>query len=217
MPDRLPLFLLKTVLFPGMTLPLHIFEERYKLMINRCVEQRAPFGVVLIRSGEEVGAPAEPYDVGTIASITKLKRLEDGRINLVASGERRFRIDRLDRSEPYLTGEVAILPSKDRHVPETEGESQKVAALYGEQFRLVLSVTGQWVRSLSLPGEPDALANFVAADIEAPPETKQELLETLSVPLRLRREAELLGEIIRKLTERWEERQRQRFAGGGLN
>ena len=163
--ERLPLFLLKTVLFPGMTLPLHIFEERYKLMINRCVEQRAPFGVVLIRSGEEVGATAEPYDVGTIASITKLERLEDGRINLVASGERRFRIDRLDRSEPYLTGEVAILPSKDRHTPET----------------------------------------------------KQELLETLSVPLRLRREAELLGEIIRKLTERWEEQQRKRFAGGGLN
>ncbi len=215
--ERLPLFLLKTVLFPGMTLPLHIFEERYKLMIDRCVEQRAPFGVVLIRSGEEVGAPAEPHDVGTIARITKLERLEDGRINLVALGERRFRIDRLDQSEPYLTGEIVLLDSEDRHAPETEGESQKVAALYGEQFRLVLSVTGQWVRSLSLPGEPDALADFVAANIEAASETKQELLETLSVPLRLRREAELLGEIIRKLTARWEERQRQRFAGGGLN
>ena len=215
--ERLPLFPLKTVLFPGMTLPLHIFEERYKLMIDRCVEQRAPFGVVLIRSGEEVGAPAEPHDIGTIAHITKLERLEDGRINLAAVGERRFRIDRLDRSEPYLTGEVVLLNSEDRHAPETEGESQKVAALYGEQFRLVLSVTGQWVRSLSLPGEPDVLADFVAAGIEATPETKQELLETLSVPLRLRREAELLGEIIRKLNERWEELQRKRFAGGALN
>ena len=214
---RLPLFTLKTVLFPGMTLPLHIFEERYKLMIERCVEQRAPFGVVLIRSGEEVGAPAEPHDVGTIARIAKLERLEDGRINLSALGERRFRIESLDQSEPYLTGEVAYLNSQDRHAPETEGESQKVAALYGEQFRLVLSVTGQWVRSLSLPGEPEALADFVAANIEATPETKQELLETRSVPLRLRREAELLGEIIRKLTERWEERRRQRFAGSALN
>ncbi len=215
--ERLPLFLLKTVLFPGMTLPLHIFEERYKLMIDRCVEQRAPFGVVLIRSGEEVGAPAEPHDVGTIARITKLERLEDGRINLVALGERRFRIDRLDRSEPYLTGEIVLLNSENRHAPETEGESRKVATLYGEQFRLVLSVTGQWVRSLSLPGDPDALADFVAAGIEATPETKQELLETLSVPLRLRREAELLGEIIRKLNERWEELQRKRFEGGALN
>ena len=217
MTDRLPLFLLKTVLFPGMTLPLHIFEERYKLMIDHCVQQRAPFGVVLIRSGEEVGAPAEPHDIGTIAHITKLERLEDGRINLAAVGERRFRIDRLDRSEPYLTGEVVLLNSEDRHAPETEGESVKVAALYGEQFRLVLSVTGQWVRRLSLPGEPDVLADFVAAGIEATPETKQELLETLSVPLRLRREAELLVEIIRKLNERWEELQRKRFAGGGLN
>src|SRR3990172_3261195 len=109
--ERLPLFPLRTVLFPGMPLPLRIFEERYRLMIGRCLEQRAPFGVVLIRSGEEVGGPAEPYDVGTTARIVRVQRLEDGRMNLVALGERRFRIVHLDRSEPHLSGDVDYLQS----------------------------------------------------------------------------------------------------------
>jgi len=66
---ELPLFPLNTVLFPGATLPLHVFEERYKQMINQCLESRSPFGVLLIRSGNEVGTPTEPFEVGTTASI----------------------------------------------------------------------------------------------------------------------------------------------------
>ena len=214
---RLPLFLLKTVLFPNMQLPLHVFEERYRLMIGRCLEEHAPFGVVLIRSGEEVGGSAEPYDVGTSARIARLQRLDDGRMNLVVLGEQRFRVAHLDRSEPYLSGQVTFLDSEDPDTSEAEEEAQRVAALFGEQFRLLLAVTGQWTRRLSLPGVPDALADFIAANIDVPPATKQDLLETLSVPGRLRREADLLGELIRKLTERWEERRRQRFAGAALN
>ena len=65
----LPLFPLNTVLFPGMVLPLHIFEERYKLMINHCLEEERPFGVLLIREGKEVGSGAVPYQVGTTTMI----------------------------------------------------------------------------------------------------------------------------------------------------
>ena len=111
--DRLPLFPLRTVLFPGMALPLHIFEERYRLMIGRCMEERSPFGVVLIRSGEEVGAAAEPHDIGTTARIASVQRLEDGRMNLVALGEQRFRILQLDNSGPYLAGDVEYLHSEE--------------------------------------------------------------------------------------------------------
>ena len=82
--ERLPLFPLNSVLYPGTLLPLHIFEERYRSMISRCVEEKVPFGVVLVRSGEEVGGPAEPYDVGTTARVARLQRLPDGRMNLVA-------------------------------------------------------------------------------------------------------------------------------------
>ena len=215
--ERLPLFPLQLVLFPGMPLPLRIFEERYKLMIGRCLEERTPFGVVLIRSGEEVGGPAEPHDVGTTATIVQFRRLEDGRINLAARGERRFRIDVLDHSEPYLMGDVTYVESEESAAPEAEEEAQRAAALFGEQFRLVMAITGQWVRQVDLPANPDRLADFIAHQIEIPPATKQELLETLSVPARLRREGDLLGDLIRTLTERWEEERRRKFTGPALN
>ena len=89
--ELLALFPLNTVLFPGMPLPLHIFEERYKIMIGRCIDEDRPFGVVLIQSGTEVGNPAVPHVVGTTALIAAVKRLEDGRMNLIAVGQERFR------------------------------------------------------------------------------------------------------------------------------
>ena len=213
----IPLFPLNTVLFPGNTLPLHIFEERYKLMIGRCIDERAPFGVVLIRSGEEVGGQAEPYDIGTTASITHVQRLPDGRTNILALGTRRFRILDLDHSQPYLQANVEELSSEDVDTPEAEADAERVAALFSEQYRLLMAVTGQWVRSVGLPNEPDRLADFVAAHVDLPPPIKQELLETLSVPGRLHREADLLGDLIRELTKRWEESRREGDTGAALN
>ncbi len=215
--ERLSLFPLDTVLFPKQVLPLHIFEERYKTMIGRCIEEGAPFGVVLIRSGKQVGGDAVPHDVGTTARIARVQRLPDGEINLITLGRRRFRVLSLDRSEPYLTGEVEYLVNEAAEGGAVHREAERVAALFAEQFRLVMAVSNQWTRELNLPGEADVLADFVAAQIEVPADVKQELLETLSVLDRLRRESELLGELIRTLTQRWEEEQRKRFAGAGLN
>ena len=215
--ERLPLFPLDTVLFPKQALPLHIFEERYKTMIGRCIEEGAPFGVVLIRSGNQVGGDAVPHDVGTTARIARVQRLPDGKINLITLGRDRFRVLSLDRSEPYLTGDVEYLVSEAAEGGVVPREADRVAALFAEQFRLVMAVSNQWTRELNLPGEADALADFVAAQIDVPADVKQELLETLSVLDRLRRESELLGELIRMLTERWEEDKRKRFAGAGLN
>lgn len=214
---RIPLFPLKTVLFPGMPLPLRIFEERYKLMINRCVGERAPFGVLLIRSGEEVGGPAEPHKVGTTARIARLQRLDEGRMNLITIGEQRFRIEQLDDSEPYLTGDVTFLESEDADSPDVGEHAERVATLFGEQFRLAMAVSGQWARAVDLPSDPDRLADHIAHQIEASATEQQELLEALSVQKRLRREAELLGERIRALTERWEEQRNKKFAGAALN
>lgn len=215
--ERLSLFPLDTVLFPKQVLPLHIFEERYKTMIGRCIEEGAPFGVVLIRSGKQVGGDAVPHDVGTTARIARVQRLPDGKINLITLGGHRFRVLSLDRSEPYLTGDVEYLISEAAEGGAVQREAERVATLFAEQFRLIMAVSNQWTRELNLPGEADALADFVAAQIEAPADVKQELLETLPVLDRLRRETELLGELIRTLTQRWEEEQRRRFAGAGLN
>ena len=215
--QRLPLFPLNTVLFPHAAMPLHIFEERYRLMIGRCIDEKSAFGVVLIRSGVEAGGPAEPYDVGATARIARVQRLPDGRMNLIVLGEQRFRILSLDTTEPYLQGEVEYIESQDAATPEAADQAARVAALFGEQFRLKLCSTGQWTRTLDLPADPGALADFVAGQLDAPPEAKQELLELLSVPERLRREADMLGEHIRRLVERWEETRREKFAGAALN
>jgi Lon protease-like protein len=83
---EIPLFPLNTVLFPGMPLPLHIFEDRYKGMINQSIQEATPFGVVLIREGAEVGDTAIPYDVGTSAFVTQVERLPDGRMNINTVG-----------------------------------------------------------------------------------------------------------------------------------
>jgi Lon protease-like protein len=215
--ERLPLFPLRVVLIPHNTLPLHVFEERYRLMIGRCLDEQSPFGVVLIRSGEEVGGPAEPYDVGTVARISRVQRLPDGRMNLLVFGERRCRILALDSSEPYLQGDVEPLASIGGATPEAAAAARQVAERYAEHFRLSMAVTDQWMRDLDLPSDPDVIADFVAGHIDVDADTRQELLETLSVPERLHRELDLLDGCIRELTDRWEERQRRKFAGGVLN
>src|SRR5882672_7382750 len=106
----LPLFPLNTVLFPGMSLPLHIFEERYRQMINACISQNAPFGVVLIESGREVGSPATPHAIGTSAHIAGVERMADGRLHIEVVGQQRFHILSLHYDEAYLTGTIEEFP-----------------------------------------------------------------------------------------------------------
>ena len=90
-PDTLPLFPLKTVLFPGGVLPLRVFEPRYMDMITRCMREDAGFGVCLIAAGEEVGETAVPHPVGTEARIEQWDMAQAGVLNLVTRGIRRFR------------------------------------------------------------------------------------------------------------------------------
>jgi len=116
---------LNVVLFPGATLPLHIFEERYKLLIGRCLEEKLPFGVVLIRKGNEVGEPGEPFDVGCTAHILRVQHLQEGRMNLLCRGGKRFRpaIERPYRwrdwaaREDGITGDELIDMSIETLIP----------------------------------------------------------------------------------------------------
>ena len=89
-----------------MALPLRIFEPRYQEMIDRCLDEEIGFGVVLIKEGEEVGGPVEPYSVGTIARILKSDKLPDGQMNLVTMGVVRFRILQTHDIHPYLSGDI---------------------------------------------------------------------------------------------------------------
>ena len=174
---ELPLFPLNTVLFPGMQLKLHIFEDRYKSMINRCIDAGEPFGVVLIRHGAEAQGPtAEPYEVGCTADISQVQRLPLGRMNIVATGKRRFRIKALDRSYPYLVGDVeTFAPADDR---------PSVVQVYGKALRPLLlryvdiltSSAGTRFDPHKLPQQPRAIAQIALILLQTDNPQKQQLL-----------------------------------------
>ena len=89
------------MLFPDAAIPLQVFEDRYKLMVQRCLEGDSEFGVVLIKSGSEVGGPAEPHSVGTVARIIDVERLDEGRMRIAVAGRERFRIEEITQRLPY--------------------------------------------------------------------------------------------------------------------
>lgn len=214
---ELPLFPLNVVLFPGATLPLHIFEQRYKQMIGQCIERKQPFGVLLIRSGTEAGGPAaEPYEMGTMAHIQQVERLEDGKMNIICTGGSRFRVLEIVSREPYLVGRIeTVLPAHERD-RETDDLAAEAAALFGEYLRLYLTMTNQWSRTADLPADPDALADFIGSRLPVPAAVKQSLLEELSAKRRLTAEKELLGEAIRQLAEQVKAARTMRWEGFGV-
>jgi len=182
---ELPLFPLNTVLFPSTPIHLHIFEERYKRMINHCIEKRSPFGVVLIRRGlEALGPVAEPHHIGVTANIVHVQHIAHGRMNIVAMGEKRFRLLTLERDlYPYLVGVVRDYPIQN---PDP-GETGELALSLKKQVRrfiqgMVDSGGGQLDSGGGqfdlehLPSDPLTLAYMAAAVLQIPPHRKQELL-----------------------------------------
>ncbi len=176
---RLPLFPLNTVLFPMTPVRLHIFEERYRLMIGRCIENQEPFGVVALRQGSEVdglGAQADPYAIGCSARITEHQRLYDGRMNIVALGHQRFRILQLDRSQPYLQGIVEPLPIDTDPTPEVIAASNRLRPWLERYFRLLVRAENVEVDAQNLPANPIELGFLSASILRVSLSEKQKLL-----------------------------------------
>jgi Lon protease-like protein len=177
---ELALFPLFTVLFPGMPLHLHIFEPRYRLMIQRCLEANQPFGVVLIRKGEEAMGPlAEPYITGCTARIARTERLKDGSINLTVLGEERFRILELQYKEPYLLGKVETWMLEHPHTLHLLRKLPPLRQHITTYLRLITPLIGDEmdVASLQLPEDPLMLVYLAASLLQLPPNEKQPLLE----------------------------------------
>jgi Lon protease-like protein len=208
---ELPLFPLNSVLFPGGRLPLHIFEERYKQMVNDCLKSNAPFGALLIRSGDEVGEAGEPFEIGTTARIVRVRRLDEGRMNVACLGEERFRLVRKVSEAPYLVGDVEALVSIDAEGEEVADAADTVATLFAEYCRLTLAASNQWAREIGMPGAPGELADFVAARLGVSLWMKQRLLEELSVRRRLEMELETLSDAIREMTPKVDSARVQRW------
>ena len=188
--EELRLFPLNVVLFPGMSLPLRVFEERYKLMIGECLEASAPFGVVLIQEGMEVGGQAEPYQIGTAARIREVERLEEGRMNLDTVGERRFRIVDTVHEFPYLKSNVQYLTEEMGDIGP--GVLEGVRELFGKYVRGLAGLRGGWMRQADVAEDPGPLSYSVAQYLELPSRARQRLLEVPFIGERLQYEVPLL-------------------------
>jgi hypothetical protein len=198
MSELLPLFPLSTVLFPGMRLPLHIFEERYRLLVAHLRAQPEPrrFGVVAIRTGREVGADGITalHEVGCVAAVRQIAPHADGRFDLATVGTERFRLLRVDDSLPYYQGEVE--PLENEAVSEA-GEAEAFAVSRVQAgFRAYLNALadrGGGVISVGdLPDEPLLLSYVVGAAMIIDLPERQSLLAASSALERLRLERSLL-------------------------
>jgi len=188
---ELPLFPLNVVLFPGADLPLHIFEPRYRQMINECYSQGKPFGVVLMHPDSE-HLHEKPYPVGTLAEIEALVRLDDGRMNLIARGGKRFHIQSLHREKPYLSGLVETFEDLPEYPETLEACAKQVKELFQSYLEMLLEVAGKKGTQLDLPTDPEELSHFVAYFLDIEDEEKQGLLELNITSLRLEEEIHIL-------------------------
>jgi Lon protease-like protein len=182
---EIPIFELPVVLLPGELLPLHIFEERYKRMVDHCLDAEEPFGIVF---RDDEGSARR---IGCEARVTEvLERFDDGRLNIVVAGERPFRV--LDRFEApdYPAGEVE--PIEPPLLAEDDLDAaERARTAFAE---LVERVSGEPPEAEELAAED---AYGLAARVELPAETKQRLLELRSESERMR----VLGNALRALAD----------------
>jgi uncharacterized protein len=197
MSETLPLFPLGTVLYPGLLLPLHVFEERYRQFVRDLLAGPEPrtFGVIAIREGRETGPNGilALHEVGCTATVRQVTELDDGRYDLVTVGTQRFLLTGTDDTKPYLQGEVELLAE------ETGDESGAVLAARSVQdaFRAYLGALAErgvtQVSVPELPDDPILLSYLVAASMVIDLRDKQALLAEPDALRRLVTERMLLS------------------------
>jgi Lon protease-like protein len=182
---KIPLFPLDVVLFPGAPLPLHIFEERYKEMIGLCLKQQSSFGVVRAR---QEGLAV----IGCTARIVRMHRYDDGRMDILCQGERRFEIEALENARPFLEAQIDFVDDEDdqasRHLRE------ECLALHFETLELA------GIESAEMPASLDGPISFqLASNLPADLGFKQQLLNSRSDAQRTEYLREFYNAILPKL------------------
>ena len=187
----LPLFPLNTVLFPGMALPLHIFEERYLQMVDECLNKTRQFGVVLAQPEGE--GTTEGHLIGTSALITRVERLEDGHLDILTAGLERFRVLDWTSSEPYAVARIEPFPLERTQARELVNLVRVSSRYFVRYLRLAGEVLGTVIRVESAPEDASTLAYMMAIALQISNDEKQELLSVPSLPSLLWREAVILS------------------------
>jgi Lon protease-like protein len=197
---QMSLFPLNVVLFPGMMLPLHIFEERYKAMIRQCLADNRTFGVVLARN-KRAQAPnvktlnqGDIYSVGTTAHITAIENLDDGRMNLITIGRDRFVIKGIQPGvDDFLIGQVDPFSMQDDDDPEmVEIMAEKLRPLVKQYIGHLGDASGEDLSDAVLPADPSGLAFLAGSAMQGPLPDKQKLLSASSLTTLIAKTTSLL-------------------------
>jgi uncharacterized protein len=185
------MFPLASVLLPGMLLPLHVFEPRYRVLVDDVLQGDGRFGVVLIERGHEVGGGDQRSDVGTVAEVVRTEVLPDGRWALLAAGRERVRVDRWLEDDPYPRAEVRAWPDEPADIPANDLLVDVTARL--RRVHALASELGHPVPdAVDLDPDP-SLASFQASVLAgAGPLDTQQLLRAPGAYARLRLLVDLL-------------------------
>jgi Lon protease-like protein len=202
--NELPLFPLSVVLFPGVPLPLHIFEPRYRQMLADIQAGHSLFGLSYFDSStSEKDAPAVG-SVGCVAKVTDTQALPDGRSNILTIGIIRYRIESyVDNGDPYLVARVSYFEDDDDDSEELHQRSREVAETFTRIARAVRTINDERANLPNITDtEPQRLSFLVAAAMEVDTDVKQELLELRLTSERLRRLRDILARAVSGYEER---------------
>lgn len=204
---ELPLFPLDLVLFPDMPLPLHIFEDRYREMVNLCVRESRPFGIVLVTGTDPSTGRARTSDIGCVARIARVERLPDGHMNIEVIGEGRFRILDTHEQQSYRVGLTE--PYEDQ-----PGDSGAIGPMAVDVERLLrdflarsFAAAGHRLPDFDLPDDPQLLSFTVAHALPVDVAEKQTLLSQDDTLTRLSTERDILLREVTRLRRAEESRE----------
>ena len=189
--EQLPIFPLNAVVFPGVTVPLHVFEDRYRALVHHLLtisdKPQRLFGIVAVREGYEVGrhGVASVHRVGCVVQMTSVDPYPDGRFDIEVVGRRRLRLEDLDASGSYLVGDVETLPEQRRSSPETDAEALRTTETFALYRRRLSALRGGDVLDGDMPRDPEYLSYTLAATCLLTLSERQELLEMSSPSDRL--------------------------------
>jgi Lon protease-like protein len=187
----LPIFPLNAVVFPGVTVPLHVFEDRYRALVHHLLtiaeKPDRLFGIVAIREGYEVGAHGvqSVHRVGCVVQMTSVEPYPDGRFDIEVVGRRRLRMDGLDTSGPYLVGDVETVEEPPDTSAAAMAEATRTRETFEEYRRRLSDLRGDEVLDGTLPRDPMYLSYSLAATCLLTLQERQSLLESPSAIERL--------------------------------
>ena len=217
--SELPLFPLPLVLFPGVPLPLHIFEERYRRMLADVRAGNNLFGLSYFDLNTATNTRPPIGHVGCAAEVVEAVQMDDGRSNILTMGLIRYRlVEYVDEGEPYLVGRVEFFEDEREDESLLVERAQQVAKIFTRIARAVRVLNDDRAGLPELPdAEPERLSFLVAASMELDAEAKQSLLEMRSGAERLERISNLLSQVVGSYEERARAHKLARGNGHGGN